>query len=48
MKKFLLVGLGIGAAAYTIRASFYLGALYGSIRLGNDILRSLGGNHENG
>ena len=33
MKKFLLVGLGIGAAAYTIRAAFYLGMIYGQIDL---------------
>lgn len=48
MKKFLLTGLGIGAAAYTIRAIFYLGMLYGQIDLMRDITSDWKNGHENG
>lgn len=46
MKKFLLTGLGVGAAVYVVRTSFQVGVFVGQLKTALEITKGLKESHE--
>lgn len=46
MKKFLLTGLGVGAAVYVVRTSFQFGVFVGQLKTALEIAKRLKESYE--